>query len=246
MLEGKVAIVTGASRGIGRAIALKLAQNGAKIVVNYLKNVNAANEVIESIKKCGSDAISVQGDASIAECAADIVDKAVQHYGGVDILVNNAGITRDNLLIRMSSEDWQNVIDTNLGSAFNCTKAACRYMMKKRYGTIINIASIVGLTGNIGQANYAAAKAGIIGFTKSVAKEMASRGITVNAIAPGFIKTDMTDALADNIKEKVLDSIPLRRFGEPEEVAELAVFLAGDGARYITGQVINVDGGLVM
>jgi 3-oxoacyl-[acyl-carrier protein] reductase len=190
--------------------------------------------------------VAIQGDTSVREHAADVVNRTLEHYGTIDILVNNAGITRDNLLMRMSQDDWQKVIDINLGSVFNCTQAVCRTMIKKRTGTIINIASVVGLTGNAGQANYAAAKAGIIGFTKAVAKELSSRGITVNAVAPGFIKTDMTDTLADSVKEQVLNNIPLHRFGEPEEVAELIAFLAGEGAKYITGQVINIDGGLVM
>lgn len=246
MLSGKVALVTGASRGIGRATAIKLGAEGAKVAVNYLKNANAASEVVDIINSNGGHAIAIQGDTSVREYAADVVNKTLEHYGTIDILVNNAGITRDNLLMRMSQDDWQKVIDINLGSVFNCTQAVCRIMMKKRSGTIINIASVVGLTGNAGQANYAAAKAGIIGFTKAVAKELSGRGITVNAVAPGFIKTDMTDTLSDGIKEQVLNNIPLHRFGEPEEVAELIAFLAGEGAKYITGQVINIDGGLVM
>ncbi|AEE96246.1 3-oxoacyl-[acyl-carrier-protein] reductase [Mahella australiensis] len=246
MLKDKVALITGASRGIGRATAIKLGSEGAKVAVNYLKNADAAAKVVDIINSNGGDAVAIQGDTSVREHAVDVVNRTLEHYGTIDILVNNAGITRDNLLMRMSQDDWQKVIDINLGSVFNCTQAVCRTMIKKRSGTIINIASVVGLTGNAGQANYAAAKAGIIGFTKAVAKELSSRGITVNAVAPGFIKTDMTDTLADSVKEQVLNNIPLHRFGEPEEVAELIAFLAGEGAKYITGQVINIDGGLVM
>ncbi|MDI3509104.1 MAG: 3-oxoacyl-[acyl-carrier protein] reductase [Clostridiales bacterium] len=246
MLKDKVALITGASRGIGKAAAIKLGSEGAKVAVNYLKNADAAAKVVDIINSNGGDAVAIQGDTSVREHAVDVVNRTLEHYGTIDILVNNAGITRDNLLMRMSQDDWQKVIDINLGSVFNCTQAVCRTMIKKRSGTIINIASVVGLTGNAGQANYAAAKAGIIGFTKAVAKELSSRGITVNAVAPGFIKTDMTDTLADSVKEQVLNNIPLHRFGEPEEVAELIAFLAGEGAKYITGQVINIDGGLVM
>jgi 3-oxoacyl-[acyl-carrier protein] reductase len=246
MLKDKVALITGASRGIGKAAAIKLGSEGAKVAVNYLKNADAAAKVVDIINSNGGDAVAIQGDTSVREHAVDVVNRTLEHYGTIDILVNNAGITRDNLLMRMSQDDWQKVIDINLGSVFNCTQAVCRTMIKKRTGTIINIASVVGLTGNAGQANYAAAKAGIIGFTKAVAKELSSRGITVNAVAPGFIKTDMTDTLADSVKEQVLNNIPLHRFGEPEEVAELIAFLAGEGAKYITGQVINIDGGLVM
>ena len=245
-LTGKVALVTGASRGIGRAIALKLADAGAKVAINFAGNIEKAEEVKAEIEKRGGEAVLVQGKVDNFEVANDVVKKAVESFGTVDILVNNAGITRDNLLLKMSESDFDEVIATNLKGVFNCTKAVTKIMMKQRSGRIVNMTSIVGLTGNISQANYAAAKAGVIGLTKATAKELAARGVTVNAIAPGFITTDMTDKLPDKIKETTLSQIPLGKFGKPEDVANLAAFLVSEQAAYITGQIINVDGGMVM
>ncbi|MBR2216172.1 MAG: 3-oxoacyl-[Selenomonadaceae bacterium] len=246
LLEGKVALVTGASRGIGRAVALKLAAEGAKVAVNYAGNTEAAEKVKAEIEDRGGEAILLK--ASVADSAAveEMVNKTVEAFGTIDILVNNAGITRDGLLARMKDEDFAAVLDTNLKGVFYCTKAVAKIMMKKRAGRIVNMASVVGLMGNAGQANYAAAKAGVIGFSKSVAKELAARGITVNMVAPGFIGTDMTAVLPDKLKEGMIESIPLKRVGEPEDVANAVLFLVSDGAAYITGQVINVDGGMVM
>ena len=245
-LTGKVALVTGASRGIGRAIALKLSDAGAKVAVNFAGNLAKAEEVKAEIESRGGEVILVQGNVDNLEVVNDIVKKIVETWGTVDILINNAGITRDNLLLKMSEKDFEDVIATNLKGVFNCTKAVTRIMMKQRSGKIVNMASVVGLTGNAGQANYAAAKAGIIGLTKSVAKELAARGVTVNAIAPGFIETDMTAKLSDKIKEETLNQIPLGKFGKPEDVANLAAFLVSEQAAYITGQIINVDGGMAM
>jgi 3-oxoacyl-[acyl-carrier protein] reductase len=246
MLTGKVAVVTGAGKGIGRAIALKLAQLGASIVINYRSSAKEAEEVIQEIRNNGGKADMVQGDVSSFEEAEKVIKFAVESFGKLDILVNNAGITKDALLLRMKEDDFSKVLDVNLKGVFNCTKHASAIMLKQKSGRIINISSVIGLIGNAGQANYAAAKAGIIGFTKSVAKELGTRGITVNAIAPGFITTDMTEVLADKVKEKLLENVPLKRLGSPEDVANLAAFLASDNASYITGQVINVDGGMVM
>ena len=245
-LTGKVALVTGASRGIGRAIALKLADAGAKVAINFAGNIEKAEEVKAEIEKRGGEAVLVQGKVDNFEVANDVVKKTVESFGTVDILVNNAGITRDNLLLKMSESDFDEVIATNLKGVFNCTKAVTKIMMKQRSGRIVNMTSIVGLTGNISQANYAAAKAGVIGLTKATAKELAARGVTVNAIAPGFITTDMTDKLPDKIKETTLNQIPLGKFGTPEDVANLAAFLVSEQAAYITGQIINVDGGMAM
>lgn len=245
-IEGKVAFVTGASRGIGRAIALTLAEAGADVAVNYAGNAAAAEEVAAEIRKMGRRALILQGDVSQTEAAASMLDAVVAEFGRCDILVNNAGITRDGLLMRMKEEDWDAVLNTNLKGVFNCTKAALKYMMKQRAGKIVNIASVVGIMGNAGQANYAAAKAGCIGFTKSVAKEVASRGITVNAVAPGLIATDMTSVLPEKVIEEMAAGIPLKRAGQPVDVAKAVLFLVSDDAAYITGQTLNVDGGMVM
>ena len=246
ILAGKVALVTGASRGIGRAVALRLAGDGAKIAINFAGNLAKAEEVKSEIETLGSEAILVQGNVAEFETVSDIVKKIVDTWGKIDILVNNAGITRDNLLLKMSEKDFDEVIATNLKGVFNCTKAVTKLMMKQRTGRIVNLSSVVGLMGNISQANYAAAKAGIIGFTKSAAKEFASRNVTVNAIAPGFIETDMTDTLNDKVKEELSKNIPLGRFGSPKDVANVVAFLASEQAAYITGQVICVDGGMAI
>ncbi|WP_071190279.1 3-oxoacyl-[acyl-carrier-protein] reductase [Trichormus sp. NMC-1] len=244
LLKDKVAIVTGASRGIGRAIALQLASQNAKVVVNYANSSAAAESLVAEITADGGEAIALQADVSQAEQVDALVNSTIDKFNRVDILVNNAGITRDTLLLRMKLEDWQAVIDLNLTGVFLCTKAVSKIMLKQRSGRIINIASVAGQMGNPGQANYSAAKAGVIGFTKTVAKELASRGITVNAVAPGFITTDMT---SDIKAEGILQYIPLGRFGQPEEIAGMVRFLAADpAAAYITGQVFNVDGGMVM
>lgn len=246
LLEGKVALVTGASRGIGKAIALLLAENGADVAVNFAGSTAAAEAVAAEIEKMGRKAILVQGDVSQTEVCAEMVDKVVKELGHIDILVNNAGITRDTLLLRMKEEDWDAVLNTNLKGVFNCTKAAVKYMAKQRSSAIVNISSVVALMGNAGQANYAAAKAGILGFTRSVAKEMAARGIRVNAVTPGFIKTDMTSVLSEKVVAAMEASIPLARLGEPEDIAKAVLFLVSDNAAYITGQTLHVDGGMVM
>lgn len=246
LLDGRYALVTGASRGIGRAIALRLAAEGAAVALNFAGNVAAAEAVRKEIESAGGKAILVPADVADETAATEMVEKTVEAFGAIDILVNNAGITRDGLLLRMKEEDWDAVLNTNLKGVFHCSKAAAKFMMKKRYGRIVNLASVVGLVGNSCQANYAAAKAGVIGFTKALAKELAGRGITVNAIAPGFIRSDMTDVLPDKVKETMLAGIPLGRAGEPEDVAKAALFLASDQAAYITGQVLTVDGGMVM
>ncbi len=244
-LTGKVAIVTGASRGIGKAAAMALAQVGAKVVVNYARSSDAADAVVAAISEGGSEALALQADVSKADQVDAMVKATMDKFGRIDVLVNNAGITRDTLLLRMKPEDWQAVIDLNLTGVFLCTRAVSKIMLKQRSGRIINISSVAGLMGNPGQANYSAAKAGVIGFTKTIAKELAPRGVTANAVAPGFIATDMTEDLKNT--EEILKYIPLGRYGQPEEVAGLIRFLAADpAAAYITGQVMNVDGGMVM
>lgn len=246
MLEGKTAVVTGASRGIGRAIALKLASQGAAVVINYNGSEEKAREVEKQIQENGGRASIYQCNvADYAQCERFIQD-VIKEYGRLDILVNNAGITKDGLLMKMSEEDFDQVIDTNLKGAFNTIRFASRQMLRQKSGRIINMSSVSGVTGNAGQANYAASKAGVIGLTKAAARELASRGITVNAIAPGFIETDMTDVLPDQVKETSVAQIPLGRFGRPEHVAAAAAFFASEEAGYITGQVLHVDGGMVM
>ena len=245
-LSGKTALVTGASRGIGKAIALELARQGANVAVNFAGSADRAAEVVKEIQALGGKAVAIQGDVADAKRVAEMVQETIQEFGRLDILVNNAGITRDTLLMRMKESDWDAVINTNLKGVFLGTKAVTRQMMKQRSGRIINIASVVGLAGNAGQANYVAAKAGVIGLTKTTARELAPRGITVNAVAPGFIETDMTGALPEGVAGEMLGQIPLGRFGAPEDVARLVCFLASDDASYITGQTLNVDGGMVM
>lgn len=245
-LEGKAALVTGASRGIGREIALELARNGANVAVNYSGSEAKANEVVDEIKKLGKDAFAVKCDVSNAEEVATMVKETIDRFGSLDILVNNAGITKDNLLMRMKEDEWDDVININLKGVFLCTKAVTRQMMKQRNGRIINLASVVGAVGNAGQANYVAAKAGIIGLTKTTAKELASRNITVNAIAPGFIATDMTDKLTEDVKAEMLKQIPLARLGEPKDIAKMAAFLASDDSSYMTGQTLHINGGMYM
>ncbi len=245
-LESKVALVTGGSRGIGRATAIKLASLGAKVVINYNRSKEAAEEVVRAISEAGGEAVVAPGDVSTKEGAENAVNTALNTWGRIDILVNNAGITRDTLLMRMSEEDWEAVIDTNLKGAYLCSKLAVRSMLRNRWGRIINISSVVGLVGNVGQANYASAKAGLLGLTKSIAREFGSKNITANAIAPGYIETDIVAALSEDIKKAILSQIPAGRYGKPEEVAELVAFLASDKAAYINGQTINIDGGMVM
>jgi 3-oxoacyl-[acyl-carrier protein] reductase len=244
--EGKAAIVTGASRGIGREIALNLANEGAKVVVNYSGSKDKADEVVEIIKNAGGEAFAIQADVSNAESVKKMIDETIATFGSIDILVNNAGITRDNLLMRMKEDEWDDVININLKGVFLCTKGVTRQMMRQRAGQIVNDASIVGVSGNPGQANYVAAKAGVIGLTKTTAKELATRNINVNAVAPGFITTDMTEGLNEDVQKQMLSQIPLGKLGSPENVAKTVLFLLSDDAAYITGQTIHVDGGMVM
>lgn len=245
-LEGKIAIVTGAGRGIGRAVALKLAQDGATVIVNYNGSAARAQETVEEIKAAGGKAEALQCDVADFGKTGEMMETVISRYGRVDILVNNAGITRDGLLMKMSEEDFDAVMDTNLKGVFHCMRFVSRQMLKQRSGRIINISSVSGVLGNPGQANYCAAKAGVIGLTKSAARELASRGITVNAVAPGFIDTDMTQALSETVRAAAAEQIPMKQFGAPEDVADAVAFLASESGRYITGQVICVDGGMAM
>ena len=246
MLNGKVAVITGAGRGIGRAIALQFAEYGSKVVINYRNSITQVEEILSLIKDAGGEAIAVQADISKEAEAKKLIDEAVKHFGRLDVLVNNAGITKDNLMMRMSETDFDSVLDINLKGTFFCMKHASNVMLKQRSGKIVNISSVVGLMGNVGQVNYAASKAGVIGMSKSAARELASRGITVNVVAPGFIETDMTDSLSDKIKEATIANIPLKRYGIASEVASAVSFLASEASNYITGQILQVDGGLAM
>ncbi len=244
--ERQIVVVTGASRGIGRAVAVRFARDGAAVIVNYRGSEAAAQETAQAVTAAGGEATLVQGDVSSRDDAERLIETAIQQHGRIDVLVNNAGITRDQLLMRMTDDDWDAVLDTNLKGAFYTTRAVLRPMLRKRSGRIINISSVVGLIGNAGQGNYAAAKAGLIGFTKSIAREVASRSITVNAVAPGYIATEMTDAIAETMKAKIIEQVPMGRLGTPEDVAEVVAFLASRAASYMTGAVLQVDGGMVM
>lgn len=246
MLKGKCAVITGASRGIGKCIAKKFAKEGANVVINYRNNEEEALKVKQELEDLGSQVLVVKADVSELEQAENLIKEAKKEFERVDILVNNAGITKDNLIIRMKEEDFDSVIKTNLKGAFNCLKAVTPIMLKQKYGKIVNMASVVGVVGNPGQVNYCASKAGLIGMTKSLAKEIGSRNITVNAIAPGFIDTDMTKILSDDQKKKILSQIPLNKFGNVEDIANVALFLGSENSNYITGQVIHVDGGMAM
>jgi 3-oxoacyl-[acyl-carrier protein] reductase len=244
--QGRVALVTGASRGIGRAVALKLASDGYRVAINYQNSASAAQGVLERIRASGGTAMAVQADVSSAEQVKGLFSAVAKELGPVEVLVNNAGITRDNLLVRMSDEEWDSVVRTNLNSVFFCARAAIRTMMKARFGRIVAMSSVSGLAGNAGQANYAAAKAGILGIIKSIAREAGSRGVTANVIAPGYIETDMTASLADSVRERALAQIPAGRYGSPDDIANVAAFLVSDAASYINGQVVAVDGGMTM
>lgn len=246
MFEGKVALVTGAGKGIGKEIALELARGGAKCVINYASSATGAESVAEEIRAMGSEAMAYKCDVSDADAVQKMITDVMEQYGRIDILVNNAGITKDGLMLKMTEADFMAVLDINLKGAFNCMKAVTKPMMKQRYGRIINITSIVGIIGNAGQVNYAASKAGLIGMTKSAARELASRNITVNAVAPGFIETDMTDVLPDSVKEQLLAQIPMKKLGQTGDIANAVCFLADEKASYITGQVLQVNGGMAM
>lgn len=247
MLKGKTAVITGGSRGIGKAIALKFAENGANIVLNYNRSTNTnIDELLSEIEGFNVSAYAVKADVSNFKEAEELIRLTKEKFGAVDILVNNAGITRDNLIIRMTEEEFDSVINVNLKGAFNCIRQVSPIMLRQGSGKIINISSVVGVSGNAGQANYAASKAGIIGLTKSVARELSKKGINVNAVAPGFIETSMTDVLSDKVKNNIINSILIKRMGKPEDVANLVLFLASDSSNYITGQVINIDGGMVV
>ncbi len=243
-LEGNIALVTGASRGIGEVVAIRLAKAGAKVAINYLTGADAASRVVEAIATLGEEAFAVGGDVSQEDQVEAMVKQVLHRWGKLDILVNNAGITRDKLLLRMTPKDWDQVINVNLKGAYLCTRAVLPQMIRQRYGRIVNISSVVGLYGNPGQANYAASKAGLIGFTKAIAREVASRKITVNAVAPGYITTAMVENLSEEVQKSILARIPMARFGSPEDVAEVVAFLSTSAAGYITGQVIGIDGGL--
>jgi 3-oxoacyl-[acyl-carrier protein] reductase len=246
MLNGKCAIITGASRGIGKAVALKLASLGANVVINYRSNEKEALEVENEVKSMGVEALCIKGDISKSEEVENLIASAKEKFGTIDIMVNNAGITKDTLILRMKEEDFDSVIDVNLKGVFNCLKAITPIMVKQKHGKIINLSSVVGISGNAGQVNYSASKAGVIGMTKSLAKEVGSRGITVNAVAPGYIETDMTQDLGEKYKEEMKKSIPLKKLGKAEDVANVVAFLASESADYVTGQVIQVDGGMLM
>lgn len=246
MEEKKTVFVTGASRGIGKEVALKFAENGYDVIINYVSDKTDVDALRKEFEEKGANSLILKADVSNEEEVKDVVEKAIEKFGKIDVLVNNAGITKDNLLMRMSQEDFDKVIDINLKGTFLVTKAVTKYMMKKRSGSIVNLASVVGVVGNAGQCNYSASKAGIIGFTKSIAKELASRNIRANAVAPGFIETDMTNVLSDTVKESIHNQIPLKRMGSSKEVAELIYFLGSEKSSYITGQVVNIDGGMVM
>lgn len=245
-LNGKTAVVTGGYRGIGKAIALKLASMGANVVINDIGDVDSAADTVNELKALGVKAEAVSANVAVEEEVNGMIAKVIEKFGHIDILVNNAGITRDGLLMKMKESDWQSVLDVNLKGVFLCTKAVVRPMMQQKSGSIVNITSVVGITGNAGQANYSASKAGVIGFTKSIAKEIGSKGVRVNAVAPGFINTKMTESLPEEVKKQYMANIPLKKYGEPEDIAEVVAFLCEDRARYMTGQVLKVDGGMAL